>query len=45
VAKYKAEQAWITNGDASFRFNLKDLGMFNGETPTEVYRGENHREM
>ena len=24
-------KAWITNGDASFRFDLKDLGMFNGE--------------
>lgn len=43
LKQFKAEQAWITNGDASFRFDLKDLGMFNGEVErgvTEVYRGE-----
>mmetsp|Transcript_35650 Transcript_35650/g.93187 ORF Transcript_35650/g.93187 Transcript_35650/m.93187 type:complete len:271 (-) Transcript_35650:173-985(-) len=36
--RFKAEQAWITNGDASFRFPLSQLGSFNGGT-TEIYRG------
>lgn len=41
LTKYKAEQAWITNGADAFRFSLDQLNMFHGGD-VEVFRGESY---